>query len=441
MRRAATLHDGGRQVSATMPPDHAGASASPADAPAASATASASAASSERLWQVDALRGLMLVLMTLTHLPTRVASPAGQPFGFVSAAEGFVLLSGFMAGLVYATRERREGEERMRAAFYQRVWKIYLCQAALLLFLFSVVAVIAVVVQQEAITGLMRYYLQDPVQALVGALLLVYSPPLLDILPIYILFMLCSPVLLVHGLHSGWGVILAGSVALWLGAQFDLGSRLYEAVAAGTGLPLPPLHQTGSFHVLAWQLLWVIGLWMGAERSVQPPRPPLVFPRWLLGTAMAIAAVGFVWRHAVGQVPIPHDPGLNMVFDKWQLAPMRMLNLFALLVLTMHFAPWMARHLPRLRFLETMGAASLPVFCAHLVLALLALALFGAPTPTRSWGIDIGILVVSFGALYGVALVSQDMDQRAAAAKRRLRERLKARGKRASAPAPASAGP
>ena len=31
----------------------------------------------------------MLVLMTLTHVPTRFSSPAGQPFGYVSAAEGF----------------------------------------------------------------------------------------------------------------------------------------------------------------------------------------------------------------------------------------------------------------------------------------------------------------------------------------------------------------
>lgn len=46
-----------------------------------------------RRWELDALRGLMLVLMTLTHLPTRLSSPLGQPFGFVSAAEGFVLLS------------------------------------------------------------------------------------------------------------------------------------------------------------------------------------------------------------------------------------------------------------------------------------------------------------------------------------------------------------
>jgi hypothetical protein len=52
----------------------------------------------KRLWEVDALRGLMLVLMTLTHLPSRLTDPLGQPFGFVSAAEGFVLLSAFMAG-------------------------------------------------------------------------------------------------------------------------------------------------------------------------------------------------------------------------------------------------------------------------------------------------------------------------------------------------------
>ena len=36
-----------------------------------------------RLNELDALRGLMLVLMTLTHLPTRLSSPLGQPFGYV----------------------------------------------------------------------------------------------------------------------------------------------------------------------------------------------------------------------------------------------------------------------------------------------------------------------------------------------------------------------
>ena len=400
--------------------------------------AAAPAASGERLWQIDALRGLMLVLMTLTHLPTRLASPMGQPFGFVSAAEGFVLLSGFMAGLVYAGRERREGETQMRSAFYRRVLKIYLCQAALLLFLFSVVAVIAVVGQEEAITGLMKYYLHEPLHALVGSLLLVYTPPLLDILPLYVLFMLFSPVLLLHGLRNGWGAILAVSVALWLGAQFKLGGWLYEAAASATPLSIP-LEQTGAFDVLAWQFLWVMGLWLGAERSAQPAKPPLVFPRWMLRTAIAVAAIGFVWRHAVGQVPFPDHASLNILFDKWQLAPLRLLNLFALLVLAIHYAPWLARHLPRPRWLETMGAASLPVFLTHLVAALLALALFGAPSPGRSWGIDLLILVVGFGALYAVALLSQELDRQAAAAKRDKRAELKARAEapsRQSAPAP-----
>ena len=43
--------------------------------------------------EFDALRGLFLVWMTLTHLPTRMSDLVNQPFGFISSAEGFVFLS------------------------------------------------------------------------------------------------------------------------------------------------------------------------------------------------------------------------------------------------------------------------------------------------------------------------------------------------------------
>jgi hypothetical protein len=72
--------------------------------PPSPAAAAPRAGASQRYWEVDALRGLMLVLMTVTHLPSRLTDPLGQPFGFVSAAEGFVLLSAFMAGLSTAAR-------------------------------------------------------------------------------------------------------------------------------------------------------------------------------------------------------------------------------------------------------------------------------------------------------------------------------------------------
>jgi hypothetical protein len=98
----------------------------------------------KRYWEIDALRGLMLVLMTVTHLPTRLTDPLGQPFGWVSAAEGFVLLSAFTAGLVYSRLARAQGVPAMERAFWKRAWKVYLAQAATLLFLFTVIAALGV---------------------------------------------------------------------------------------------------------------------------------------------------------------------------------------------------------------------------------------------------------------------------------------------------------
>src|SRR6266850_5514249 len=52
--------------------------------------------------RLDALRGLMLVIITIDHLPSAFAAFTYQSLGFVSAAEGFVFLSGYVAGMVYA---------------------------------------------------------------------------------------------------------------------------------------------------------------------------------------------------------------------------------------------------------------------------------------------------------------------------------------------------
>ena len=363
-----------------------------------------------RLWQIDALRGLMLVLMTLTHVPTRFSSPAGQPFGYVSAAEGFVLLSAFMAGWIYTQRQLKAGVTQMRSAFLKRVLKIYLSQAALLIFLFSAVAVIGLVAKQPAITNLVSFYLEHPVQAIAGSLLLVYNPPLLDILPMYILFMLASSLVLVIGARRGWVGLMTASIALWLGTQFGLGRVLYAGVVAATGFDIP-LAETGAFEILAWQMLWMIGLWMGATYAAG--RTLRSFPRWLVAVAALVGAIGFVWRHVVGQAAF-NDPVLDLLFDKWALGPLRMLDLFSLLVLAMHFEPWLTRHLPRIRALEVLGAASLPVFCTHIVIALLSLALFGEASTDRPWTLDLAILAGSFALLYAVATVSGRIDRRAA---------------------------
>ncbi len=365
----------------------------------------------ERRWELDALRGLMLILMLSTHMPTWFAMPAGQPFGFVSAAEGFVFLSAYMAGMVYTQRARDHGIAVMQRAFFHRAWVIYACQAASLLFLFTVIAALGVKFHQAAANNLMSFYLNEPFTAFWTGLLLIYNPPLLDILPVYIIFMLVSPWLLSHALQKGWAGILLSSFFLWGAAQFGLSRLIYDGVVALTGLSVP-FRETGSFETFAWQLLWILGLWLGARHAV-PTAAPMRFPRPVIWGALASAVVFFVWRHLTAQDPFPMGDPLNQWFDKWHIAPMRLLNFLALLVLCMYFGPWLKRHIPRLRFLETMGAASLPVFCAHLVIVLLALAVMGESTPARPVWLDPLMFVASVILLYGVARIVGKTDKQA----------------------------
>jgi hypothetical protein len=356
---------------------------------------------SSRRWEIDALRGLMLVLMTVTHLPTRLSIPMGQPFGFVSAAEGFVLLSAYMAGLVYSRLAYRDSIEAMRKAFWRRALKVYLCQAATLLFLFTVIAALGMKVDQPAVKDLLSFYLHDPHTAFFAGLLLIYQPPLLDILPLYVLFMLGSPWVLAWALRRGWTELLVLSFLIWVLAQFGLAGWVYRLMVTATGLQVP-FSETGSFVTFSWQLIWMVGLWMGASRNA-PDARPFVFTAWVIGLAAAIAITGLAWRHIQGQAPFGADVSLNMLFDKWMLGPLRVLDLLALGIITLRFGPALARWVPRLRWLEMMGAASLPVFCAQLVVVLLVLTLFGGNPLLHPWWVDALLLLSCFAWLYAVA--------------------------------------
>ena len=365
----------------------------------------AAAAPRPRLWELDAVRGLMLVLMLSTHLPTRFAIPASQPVGFVSAAEGFVLLSAYMAGRVYTRLAEREGLPAMQRAFLHRAVKVYACQAASLLFLFTVIAGLGLTLPQPDVQHLMWFYLHDPVTALLASLALIYNPPLLDILPIYVMFMLLSPWVLSRGLRHGWRGILLLSAGLWLAAQFGISRVLYGYVTQWTGLPVP-FSETGAFETFAWQILWVFGLWLGARHGGARTAPGRPTPRFVVAGAIATAVVFFVWRHITGHDAFPQGNAANLLFDKWHLGPLRLLNVGVLVLLAMHFDPWIRQNMPRVRWLETLGQASLPVFCAHLVIVLLALSALGTPTPMRAGWVDAAMYICSVIALYGVARVA-----------------------------------
>src|SRR5471032_3409051 len=73
----------------------------------------------------DTLRGLFLVCMTINHLPTELRAATDQSLGIFSAAEGFVFLSGLIAGWVYTRKYRTQGAEGLSAASTGRAKSIY----------------------------------------------------------------------------------------------------------------------------------------------------------------------------------------------------------------------------------------------------------------------------------------------------------------------------
>ena len=354
----------------------------------------------ERQTELDWLRGLMLVLMTTTHLPTWFSSHAGQPFGFVSAAEGFVFLSAYLVGSVYGQKARKRGFDAMRRALWARTLKVYVAHAAVLLFLLLLLVPIAVSRDAQAIVNLASYGLERPRLALASGLVLAYNPPLLDILPMYVLFLLASPALLRYGMRRGFGLLLALSALMWLYAQYDGGRHVYRAVSALVGWPVP-YAATGAFVFMAWQFLWLVGLRMGVMQSDPDARPARPWPRFAFPLVVGVACVFFVWRHVAGQV-FDSDPFLNALFDKWHLGPLRLLNFAVLALIAVRLRPmliaWSAES-P----LATLGRASLMVFSAHLLICLAILAILGdVPRPHLSIFESV-LLLGTLVILYGVA--------------------------------------
>jgi hypothetical protein len=349
--------------------------------------------------ELDALRGLFLVWMTLTHLPTRFSDFVNQPFGFVSSAEGFVFLSALLVARLYIHQAIYD-EDGLRVKLWRRALKIYGYHLLLLALAFTVAAGLAVVTHRTALYNLLDFYIAHPFVAIAGSVLLLYCPPLLDILPMYVIFLVGTPLVLSTAVKWGWSRVLGLSLAVWLLAQFGLRDVVHNAVVHITHLPIP-LQETGAFNLFAWQWIWIAGLWLGAK-SAEGPLPLSRVP------GKAVAICGVVCAFFIG---VRHEwlgshltqQSLGLLLDKWSIGPLRMVNLAAFTILLY----WLRKPVLKLISIEpflTLGKASLEVFCAHLVFVFFGLALlYGEVTQLHGY-VAIGLLVFTFTGLILVAL-------------------------------------
>ena len=346
--------------------------------------------------EFDALRGLFLVWMTLTHLPTRFSDLVNQPFGFVSSAEGFVFLSALLVGRVYM-RQAQEDAGALRNKLWKRALRVYAYHLVLLLLAFTFAAAFAEFTHRAALQNLLSFYIAHPAVAIVGSLLLIYCPPLLDILPMYVLFLLATPLGLFIAAKRGWRPMLACSTLIWVMAQFHLRETAHNAVVRITHLPIP-LQETGAFDLFAWQWVWVMGMWLGA-RSVEGALPLRFIPRWLTAI-FAVVCVFFMGVRHTWWGPHWTPQTFGVLVDKWQIGPLRILNLIAFVSVLYGLRSAVRWLISREPFI-TLGRASLEVFCAHLVFVFVGLALLYGEVPQLHGAYAWVLLLVTFlGLLY-----------------------------------------
>lgn len=203
---------------------------------------------------LDVLRGLLLVMITINHIGGPVSMLSYQPMSFVSAAEGFVFLSGNVLGLVYGKRLLR-GIRFSFSTVWRRSVKIYLYHLVTLLIIISPYFLIpsknSVWHFQE-----LKPFFTDSGNAIPAYLFLLFQPDHLDILPMYILFIPVGFFVLKAFTNNKGNWIMAASLILWLISQFKFSNNF-------SPFQLNP----GFFNLFSWQLLFVIGTYVGFQRS------------------------------------------------------------------------------------------------------------------------------------------------------------------------------
>jgi hypothetical protein len=335
----------------------------------------------KRLIELDILRGFLLLMMVVNHAPTPLRIFTDMPIGFFSTAEAFVFVSAFLAGSIFQRRSEKLGFQAARAATVSRALRIYRAHLGTLLFVFIVGGIF--LAEYPGIQNLLDQYFKNPGAAILAAVALVFQPPLLDILPMYIIFSLLTPCAFWAAKRWGWKSVLFASVGLWVASQFRIRDMLLASVKDASFLNLGP------FDLLSWQLLWVGGLIFG--KSVQEKKPVLqlsVRAEYFL-LLVAITFLGLRWYTIAMQV----DPGKQLwILDKWHLGPVRVMNFFATAWVISKLLPALQRWEIPLRPFSSVGRNMLPVFCFEICLSVL---LVGLIDPGKSHKPIVFVLVLA----------------------------------------------
>jgi hypothetical protein len=205
--------------------------------------------------RIDILRGFAILTIVLNHLTQAVDAgglrggfiPTPTRYGYSTAAELFVFLSGYMVGLVYLARPAPI------RAILRRAGTLWLYDLALLAL---VLPLAAIMTPAELAFWQFTPFLTTPVQAAIDFATLQHAPRLLDILQLYIILMLVAPVAIALHRRSP-ALMVALSLLLYVAAQVLIIRRIALD---------PDGRDDGLLKLLSWQALFFVPMALGAWR-------------------------------------------------------------------------------------------------------------------------------------------------------------------------------
>jgi len=351
-----------------------------------------------RIAAVDFARGLVLVAMTIDHLPGNLLEHfTPRNFALSDSAEAFVFLSGLSIGLVYYRRTLAGGLAPVaRSCFWRagRLYGVHILMTAGALAIFAAAYWLGGFNDALIAPHGRAVVFHDPLRGAIGVGLLSHQLGYFNILPLYVLLMASAPLVLALARFSP-----AAALAAALGA--------YGAVK-WLGFDLPNWPEPGGwfFNPLAWQLVFTLGVLAGVRWGDRPPRRSPVAQALCLAL---IAAGALIVTDGLGLAPGLRDHAYAALdVGKQNLGAARLVNFLALayLLATTPALGALARTAAG-EAAQSLGRRSLPVFAVSSLLCALGQAASGILTGTEDYyvarAIEFGYTLASIGALIVLA--------------------------------------
>ena len=339
--------------------------------------------------RIDTIRGFAMVTIIINHFSTLTAAlgmrgpqiPTATTISLSSAAEIFVALSGYMVGMVYV-KKANPTELLVKRAAKLYVWNFGLYVAAAL----------ATLVTNPAYEAAVRFTPMTlvPLQAVAYFSVMTYGPFLIDILHLYVILLLVSPVAVWLTRRSPW-LLIAASMSAYLAFQVLL------KLSPGLAGPPNPLETAGwRFHPLAWQMIFFVAMAGGSIRLHERVFSVLEKRQWIFWIALVLfAAIGA----AKLIVNLPRIP----LGDRGTLGPVRAAHSVLVLLLYAGVVTVMRNHLDSilLRSAALIGRHSLNAFLFSTVATFVALYVW--QQLALGWGGYIALTVALIVATWGAA--------------------------------------